>query len=103
MKIVTISLLKFLPLLCLNPLSLPAEAAKQPADLLITGGTVVTMDGQRSIYDDGAVAVTGDTIIAVGPSSECEAKYTAPQTTHAENKPGLPGFINGQTQVPMTP
>src|SRR2546426_6836482 len=102
MKIVTISLLKLLPLLCLNPLALPAEAAKQPADLLITGGTVVTMDGQRSIYDDGAVAVTGDTIIAVGPRSEIEAKYTASQTIDAKNKLVLPGFINGHTHVPMT-
>ena len=102
MKIVKISLLKLLPLLCLNPLSLPAEAAKQPADLLITGGTVVTMDGTRSIYDDGAVAVTGDTIIAVGPRSEIEAKYQARQTINATNHLILPGFINGHTHVPMT-
>ena len=102
MKIVTISLLKLLPLLCLNPLSLPAEAAKQPADLLITGGMVATMDSTRSIYDDGAVAVTGDTIIAVGPRSEIEAKYTASQTIDAKNKLVLPGFINGHTHVPMT-
>src|SRR2546428_6015473 len=102
MKIVTISLLKLLPLLCLNPLPLPAEAAKQPADLLITGGTVVTMDGQRSIYDDGAVAVTGDTIIAVGPRSEIEATYTASQSIDAKNELVLPGFINGHTHVPMT-
>ena len=102
MKIVTISLLKLLPLLCLNPLSLPAEVAKQPADLLITGGMVATMDSTRSIYDDGAVAVTGDTIIAVGPRSEIEAKYTASQTIDAKNKLVLPGFINGHTHVPMT-
>jgi len=102
MKIVTISLLKLLPLLCLNPLSLPAEAAKQPADLLITGGIVVTMDGPRSIYDDGAVAVTGDTIIAVGPRSEIEATYTASQSIDAKNELVLPGFINGHTHVPMT-
>src|ERR1043166_8760663 len=102
MKIVTISLLKLLPLLCLNPLSLPAEAAKQPADLLITGGMVVTMDGPRSIYDDGAVAITGDTIVAVGPRAEIESKYTAPKTIDARNHLVFPGFINGHTHVPMT-
>jgi len=102
MKIVTISLLKLLPLLCLNPLSLPAEAAKQPADLLISGGMVVTMDGPRSVYEDGAVALTGDTIIAVGPRSEIEAKYQARQTINATNHLILPGFINGHTHVPMT-
>jgi len=43
-------------------LALPLHGqTKQKADLLVTGGTVVTMDGTRSIYDNGAVAVTGDT------------------------------------------
>jgi len=75
---------------------------KQKADLIVTGGMVVTMDGPRSIYDDGAVAVTGDTIIAVGPRAEIEARYTASQTIDAKNKLVLPGFINGHTHVPMT-
>jgi 5-methylthioadenosine/S-adenosylhomocysteine deaminase len=82
-------------------LFLPAQT-KQKADLIITGGMVVTMDGPRSIYDDGAVAVTGDTIVAVGPRSEIEARYTASQTIDAKNKIVLPGFINGHTHVPMT-
>jgi 5-methylthioadenosine/S-adenosylhomocysteine deaminase len=80
---------------------LPAQT-KQKADLIVTGGMVVTMDGPRSIYDDGAVAVTGDTIVAVGPRTEIEAKYTASQTIDTKNKLVLPGFINGHTHVPMT-
>lgn len=65
-------------------------------------GMVVTMDGQRNIYDDGAVAVTGDTIVAVGPRAEIEARYEGHQTLDATNKLVLPGFINGHTHVPMT-
>jgi 5-methylthioadenosine/S-adenosylhomocysteine deaminase len=80
---------------------LPAQT-KQKADLIVTGGMVVTMDGPRSIYEDGAVAVTGDTIVAVGPRSEIEEKYAASQTIDAKNKLVLPGFINGHTHVPMT-
>ncbi len=60
------------------------------------------MDSPRSIYDDGAVAVTGDTIVAVGPRAEIEARYTASQAIDAKNKLVLPGFINGHTHVPMT-
>src|SRR5258705_8676059 len=75
---------------------------KQSADLLITGGIVVTMDGPRSIYDDGAVVVSGDTIVAVGPRTDIEARYAARQTIEATNKLVLPGFINGHTHVPMT-
>ena len=43
--------------------------AKDKADLLIVHGTVVTMDAQRRVIDDGAIAVLGDSIVAVGKSS----------------------------------
>jgi 5-methylthioadenosine/S-adenosylhomocysteine deaminase len=81
---------------------LTSEMHKEKADLLITGGTVVSMDGSRTILDDGAVAVKGDTIVAVGPRGELEARYTASQTIDAKGKLVLPGFINGHTHVPMT-
>ena len=96
------SLLFVLILRFLNPVSLLSQITKQPADLLITGGTVVTMDAPRSIIDDGAVVVTGDTIIAVGPRADLEAKYSARETIDAKNTLVLPGFINGHTHVPMT-
>ncbi len=60
------------------------------------------MDAPRSIIDDGAVVVTGDTIIAVGTHADLEAKFTARQTIDAKNTLVLPGFINGHTHVPMT-
>src|SRR5260221_2977840 len=72
------------------------------ADTIIAGGTVVTMDAQRHIYDNGAVVVTGDTIVAVGPRAELEARYESRQTIDAKNTLLLPGFINGHTHVPMT-
>ncbi len=79
-----------------------ASQTKEKADLLVTGGTVVTMDGSRAIFDDGAVAVKGDTIVAVGPRVDLEARYAATQTTDAKGKLVLPGFINGHAHVPMT-
>ena len=75
---------------------------KQQVDLIVSGGMVVTIDGPRSIYDDGAVVVTGDTIVAVGPRVEVEAKFAARETIDARNMLVLPGFINGHTHVPMT-
>jgi 5-methylthioadenosine/S-adenosylhomocysteine deaminase len=77
------------------------QAARERADTIITG-TVVTMDGERHIYDDGAVAVSGDTIVAVGPRAGIEERYEGRQTIDAKNKLVLPGFINGHTHVPMT-
>jgi hypothetical protein len=32
---------------------------KQPVDLLVLGGTIVTMDGTRRLLDDGGIAVSG--------------------------------------------
>jgi len=49
----------------------PAKAppAHEKIDLLVAGGTVVTMDAERRVVEDGAVAVRSDTIVAVGPAS----------------------------------
>jgi 5-methylthioadenosine/S-adenosylhomocysteine deaminase len=79
----------------------PVTNHKERADAIITG-MVVTMDGQRHIYDDGAVVVKDDTIVAVGPRADLDAKYESRQTINARNKLVLPGFINGHTHVPMT-
>jgi len=86
----------------LLPASLFWQAGKQKVDLIVSGGIVVTMDGPRTIYDDGAVAVQGDTIAAVGPRAEIESRYTTAQTIDAGDTLVLPGFINGHTHVPMT-
>src|ERR1700757_1409107 len=85
----------------LFPASLSSQTARQRADLIVSG-MVITMDGTRSIYEDGAVAIAGDTIVAVGPRAELTAKYSAAQTIDARGKLVLPGFINGHTHVPMT-
>ncbi|MGA9356069.1 MAG: amidohydrolase [Terriglobales bacterium] len=88
-------------LLCIFQISLHAQAAKQSADTIITG-TVVTMDAARTVLNDGAIAITGDTIAAVGPRAEIEATFHAAKTIDARGKLILPGFINGHTHVPMT-
>jgi len=89
-----------LVVLCL-PISIDAQT-KQPADLIISGGTVVTLDGNRTIYEDGAIAVIGDAIALVGPRVDVEKQYQARQAIAANGKLVLPGFVNGHTHVPMT-
>ena len=79
-----------------------AALAQQNVDLIVSGGIVVTMNGARAIYQDGSVAVRGDSIVAVGPRAEVEAKYKAAKTIDARGRLVLPGFINGHTHVPMT-
>src|SRR2546426_11322301 len=82
--------------------SVYAQTKKEKADLIVTGGAVVTMNAERRIIEDGAVAVKGDAIVAVGPRAAVEAKYSGAQTIDAKGKLVLPGLINGHTHVPMT-
>ena len=94
-------LLAFLLLTALRAQTPPAPT-KKPADLLITGRLVVSMDPARHIYDDGSIAISGDSIVAVGPRQDIESQFSAKQTIDASGKLVMPGFINGHTHVPMT-
>ena len=71
-------------------------------DLMVRGGTIVTMDAARRVIEDGAVVISGGRIKAVGSRAELEAKYTATETIDATGKVVIPGLINGHTHVPMT-
>jgi len=76
--------------------------SRQNVDLIVSGGLVLTMDGQRSVREDGAVAIKGDTILAVGSRREIESKYASGQTIDAHGNLVMPGLINGHTHMPMT-
>jgi len=82
--------------------SIAMAQEKQSVDLIVSGGIVVTMDSARAIYQDGSIAVRGDSIVAVGPRAEIEGQYQSPQVIDARGHLVLPGFINGHTHVPMT-
>ncbi|MBI1750831.1 MAG: amidohydrolase [Acidobacteria bacterium] len=60
------------------------------------------MDAERRVIEDGAIAVRGDAIIAVGPRAEIEAKYVGTHFLSARGRIVLPGLINTHTHVPMT-
>ena len=78
------------------------QTGREKVDLVVSGGTIVSMDSERTIYEDGSIAIRGDSIVAVGPRAEVEAKYKGAQTIEAKGRLVLPGFINGHTHVPMT-
>jgi 5-methylthioadenosine/S-adenosylhomocysteine deaminase len=62
-------------------------------DLLLTSGSVVTVDDDRRVIEPGSVAVTGDRIVAVGPANEL-ADYNAKRTIDCSGKAITPGFID---------
>ena len=69
--------------------------------LLVTGGPVVTMDANATVIADGAIAVNGTTIVAVGPRADIEARYAAATVIDVYGQIILPGLINTHTHVPM--
>ncbi|HEX8844248.1 MAG TPA: amidohydrolase [Pyrinomonadaceae bacterium] len=71
-------------------------------DIIVRGGTIVTMDDQRRVIEDGAIAIRGGRVVAVGKSAEIGSKYTARETIDARGKVVIPGLINGHTHIPMT-
>jgi 5-methylthioadenosine/S-adenosylhomocysteine deaminase len=71
-------------------------------DLLLHSGTVVTMDGDYTLYEDGAVAVQGYTIVAVGPTEGVRAKYTAETNLDCTGQVIMPGLVNAHTHIPMS-
>src|ERR1700752_2828935 len=93
-------LLLTMTLLCVGNCT-RAQGSKEAADLLVSGATVVTMDGDRHVFEEGAVAVKGDAVVAIGPSKEILAKYEAKQKIDANGKLIMPGLINGHTHIPM--
>src|SRR5437868_4110506 len=78
-----------------------AQNRRQPVDLLILGGTIVTMDQTRRIIDDGGIAIAKGRIVAVGTRAEIERAYTSRQRLSGEGKVLTPGLINGHSHIPM--
>jgi len=72
------------------------------ADWLLKNATILTMDNDYNIFDPGAVAVSGDKILAVGHEADIVKEYQAELELDCKGKILMPGLINAHTHVPMT-
>ncbi|MEM1507558.1 MAG: amidohydrolase [Candidatus Bathyarchaeia archaeon] len=70
-------------------------------DLIILGGTIVTM-GDKGVIRDGAIVVEGDTIVDVGRSDEIKHKYSGYEKIDASGKIVMPGLINAHQHAAMS-
>jgi len=77
-------------------------SAKEHVDLVVTNGIVVTMDAQRRVIENGAVAVRGDSIVAVGSTADITAQFDAAKTVDARGAIVMPGLINGHAHAAMS-
>ncbi|MFN8373944.1 MAG: amidohydrolase family protein [Anaerolineae bacterium] len=74
----------------------------EKVNIILTGGTVVTMNEAYDVFHDGAVAIRGDTIVAVGSAADIAARFHADEVIRCDKQMILPGLINAHTHVPMT-
>jgi 5-methylthioadenosine/S-adenosylhomocysteine deaminase len=72
------------------------------ADLLVTGGTLVTMDENGRVIEDGAIAIRDGSIAAIGDRDDIESRHQAPKTIDASGALVLPGLINGHAHAAMS-
>jgi 5-methylthioadenosine/S-adenosylhomocysteine deaminase len=71
------------------------------ADLLITNGRVLTLDGTGREIKAGAVAVRGDSIVALGPASDF-TDWQIERRLDAQGGLIMPGLVNTHTHAAMT-
>ncbi|MGY1640914.1 amidohydrolase family protein [Geodermatophilus sp. SYSU D00703] len=69
---------------------------------VLAGATVVTMDAERRVLPDGAVAFADGRIRAVGPSSEVLAASPGAEVVDCAGRVVLPGFVNTHTHLFQT-
>jgi len=71
-------------------------------DKLISGGRILAMDEKGTLIKNGAIAIEGENIIAIGTKEEIENQYTSRDIIYAENSLVMPGLVNCHTHAPMT-
>ncbi len=69
-------------------------------DLLIVGGTIVTMNAKREVIENGAIGIKDDKIVMVGTRAEVR-NVRARRMLNVAGKVVIPGLVNTHTHIPM--
>ena len=72
-------------------------------DTLISGSVIVTMDEERRIISDGALAIRGDRIAAVGNRADVENKVHAARVIDGRRFVITPGFVDAHIHITGDP
>ena len=73
------------------------------ADLLVSGATLITMDVERRVIGDGALAIARDRIVAVGKRATLERQVKASQVLDGRGFVISPGFIDAHIHITGDP
>lgn len=75
---------------------------KERVDIIITGGTVLTMDALETRLPEGGIAILGNRIVAIGKGDDITNRYSAKKHIHSPDSIIMPGLINAHTHAAMT-
>src|SRR5262245_46510551 len=78
-----------------------AQNGPREVSLMVTGGTVVTMDPAGRVVPNGAIAIDGTDIQAVDTAENIAKQFRGRETIDATGQIILPGLINTHTHAPM--
>jgi 5-methylthioadenosine/S-adenosylhomocysteine deaminase len=67
---------------------------KLEVDLVLSGGTAITVDPDRRVIRDAGIAIKGEEIAFVGKTTETAERYRAKRTIDCTDKVILPGMVN---------
>jgi 5-methylthioadenosine/S-adenosylhomocysteine deaminase len=70
-----------------------------PADTIVTGEWIITLNAGREIYRDGAIAITGGVIVAVGKRADILARYRPGTLIDEPEAIIIPGMTNGHRHL----
>ena len=68
-------------------------------DTVVTGEWIITLNADREIYRDGAIAVAGGVIAAVGKRDTILAKYRPATLIDEPRSIVIPGMVNGHRHL----
>jgi 5-methylthioadenosine/S-adenosylhomocysteine deaminase len=83
-------------------LLLASSLLAAPADWIWSARYVITEDPQHRVIENGAVAIVGDHIVAIGTRAEIDAKYQAKQRLDRPDAILAPGLIDTHTHAAMS-
>jgi 5-methylthioadenosine/S-adenosylhomocysteine deaminase len=92
---------------CSLPILLAATLASAtllaaPCDIVLSARFVVTMDGQRRVIRNGAVAIRGERIVAAGPRAAIDRDWQPARRIDRPDGLLAPGLVNTHTHAAMS-
>ena len=71
------------------------------AEIILTHACILTMDKDLTHYEDGTVAINGNSITAVGKTEKIFKSFQSDNTVDCNGSILMPGLVNAHTHIPM--